>query len=168
MPHINHGSRWRLRLKIEPPHVISNNVAFWQVYTQTGLWSLPFKLRNSKWCSVSSLTLIEYSSHQQRLWSDCTNAQADLRHCWSHIPHYWKSHVVAQIMSGALPSNCVCMIKEWMYAYRKTCVKRPLSKRPKIGFHDQLSLNAGQKCCRMLQGENSAIPSTFIKLPFVI
>ena len=24
-------------------------------------------------------------------------------------------------------------------------VKRPLSKRPKIGFHVQLSLNAGQK-----------------------
>ena len=28
--------------------------------------------------------------------------------------------------------------------YSKTCVKRPLSKRPKIGFQDQLSLNAGQ------------------------
>ena len=27
----------------------------------------------------------------------------------------------------------------------KTCVKLPLSKRPKIGFQDQLSLNAGQK-----------------------
>ena len=36
--------------------------------------------------------------------------------------------------------------------YSKTCVKRPLSKRPKIGFKDQLSLNAGQKYCRMLQG----------------
>ena len=29
-------------------------------------------------------------------------------------------------------------------------------------------LNAGQKYCRMLQGEHSAILSTFIKLPFVI
>ena len=28
-------------------------------------------------------------------------------------------------------------------------------------------LNAGQKYCRMLQGEHSAILSTFIKLPFV-
>ena len=27
----------------------------------------------------------------------------------------------------------------------KTCVKQPLSKRPKIGFQDQLLLNAGQK-----------------------
>ena len=40
----------------------------------------------------------------------------------------------------------------------KTCVKRPLSKRQKIGFQDQLWLNAGQKYCRMLQAEHSAIP----------
>ena len=52
--------------------------------------------------------------------------------------------------------------------YSKTCVKRPLSKRQKIGFQDQLSLNAGQKYCRMLQGEHSAIFSTFIELPLVI
>ena len=50
----------------------------------------------------------------------------------------------------------------------KTCVKRPLSKRPQIGFQDKLSLNAGQKYCRMLLVEHSAIVSTFIKLPFVI
>ena len=31
----------------------------------------------------------------------------------------------------------------------------------------QLSLNAGQKYCRMLQREHSAILSIFIKLPFV-
>ena len=52
--------------------------------------------------------------------------------------------------------------------YSKTCLKRPLSKRPKIGFQDQLSLNIGQKYYRMLQGEHSAILLTFIKLPFVI
>ena len=52
--------------------------------------------------------------------------------------------------------------------YSKTCLKRPLSKRPKIGFQDQLSLNAGQKYCNMLQGEHSAILLTFIMLPFVI
>ena len=52
--------------------------------------------------------------------------------------------------------------------YSKTCVKRPLSKRLKIGFHDQSLLNAGQKYCRMLQGEHSAILLTFIRLPFVI
>ena len=52
--------------------------------------------------------------------------------------------------------------------YSKTCLKRPLSKRPKFVFQDQLSLNVGQKYCRMLQGEHSAILSTCIKLPFVI
>ena len=43
--------------------------------------------------------------------------------------------------------------------YSKTCVKRPLSNRQKIGFQDQISLNAGQKYHRILL--------TFIKLPFV-
>ena len=52
--------------------------------------------------------------------------------------------------------------------YGKPCLKQPLSKRPNIGFQDQLSLNAGKKYCRMLQGEHSAILSTFIKLPFAI
>ena len=46
--------------------------------------------------------------------------------------------------------------------YSKTCAKWPLSKRPKIGFQDQLLLNA---CPR---GEHSAILSTLIKLQFVI
>ena len=36
-----------------------------------------------------------------------------------------------------------------------------------MSFQDQLSLNAGQKYCKMLQGEHSAILSTFIMLPFV-
>ena len=56
----------------------------------------PFKLRNSKWRSVSSLTIIEYSSDLQRLWSDCAYAQAGLSLCWSHISHCWKSHALAE------------------------------------------------------------------------
>ena len=52
--------------------------------------------------------------------------------------------------------------------YSTTYVKQPLSLRPKMVFQDQLYLNAGQKYCRMFQGEPSAILSTFIKLPFVI
>ena len=43
--------------------------------------------------------------------------------------------------------------------YSKTCLKRSLSKRPKIGFQDQLSLNTV---------EHSVILSTVIKLPCVI
>ena len=50
--------------------------------------------------------------------------------------------------------------------YSKTCLKWPLKKMTKIGFQDRLSLNAGQKYCRMLQ-EHSAILLTCIKLPFV-
>ena len=49
--------------------------------------------------------------------------------------------------------------------YSKTCLKRLFSKRPKMGLQDQLSLNAGQKYCRMLQWEHSAILSTCIELP---
>ena len=43
-------------------------------------------------------------------------------------------------------------------------VKRPL----KNDLQDRLSLNAGQKYCRMLQREHSAILSTFIKVPGAI
>ena len=50
----------------------------------------------------------------------------------------------------------------------KTCVKRQLSKRQKIGFQHQLSLNAGQKYCRMIQGEHSVILLNFVKIPFAI
>ena len=35
--------------------------------------------------------------------------------------------------------------------YSKTCLKPPLKKMTIIGFQDWLSLNAGQKYCRMLQ-----------------
>ena len=55
-----------------------------------------------------------------------------------------------------------------VWIYSKTCLKRSLKKKTKIGFQDRLSLNAGQMYCRMLQGEHSAILTTFIKLPFVI
>ena len=52
----------------------------------------------------------------------------------------------------------------------KNCTVKPVlsghsKRRPNIGFQYQLSLNAGQKYCRML---HSAILLTFIKLPFVI
>ena len=64
-----------------------------------------FKHRKSKWCSVSSLTVIEYSSDWQRLWPDCAHAQADLRLYWLHIPHCWKSHVMAQFQIISILTN---------------------------------------------------------------
>ena len=59
-------------------------------------------------------------------------------------------------------------LKQKITTYSKTCVKRPLSKRPKKGFQYRLWLNAGQQYCRMLQREHFAILLTFIKLPVVI
>ena len=41
-------------------------------------------------------------------------------------------------------------------------------KKTKNGFQDRLSLNAGQKYCRMLQRKHPSILSTFSKLPVVI
>ena len=93
-------------LTYEPWHVTSNNVAFWHMSRDMWfptIWHFDkcrlrraclalFKLRNSKWCSVSSLAVIEYPSDKQRLWSDCAYAQAGLSLCWSHIPHCWKSY----------------------------------------------------------------------------
>ena len=57
---------------------------------------------------------------------------------------------------------------QYKLIHSETCVKRPLSKKTKIGFQYQVLINAGQKYCRMLQWEHSAILSTFIKLPFLI
>ena len=65
-------------------------------------------------------------------------------------------------------NNLCPEIQREMRKVVKTCVKRPLSKRPKNVFHDRLSLNAGQKYCRMLQMEHSAILLTFIMLPVAI
>ena len=50
-----------------------------------------------------------------------------------------------------LQYNSFWSIEYFISKYSKTCVKWPLAKRPKIGFQDQLLLNAGQKYCRYLQ-----------------
>ena len=63
--------------------------------------------------------------------------------------------------TGVCDSTCNTLLS----VYSKAYVKRPLSKRPKPGFQDRLLLNAGQKYCRMLPLEHSAILLTFIKLP---
>ena len=75
--------------------------------------------------------------------------------------------VISKTLLSCVKMSCV-NARINLYWYSKTCVKRPLPKRTKNGFQDQLSLNAVQKNCRMLQGEHSAILLTFIKLPFSI
>ena len=71
----------------EPRHMISNNVAFFKIVDSVEPVKPTVMLINSKCCSFGSFLLIEYASDLQRLGSDCAFAQADLRLCWSHIPH---------------------------------------------------------------------------------
>ena len=78
------------------------------------------------------------------------------------VPQFYQIQYCSKIQPKSLH------FEVWYNRYSKTCVELPLSNRPQIGFQDQLSLNAGQKYFRMLQGEHSAILLTFIKLPFVI
>ena len=74
-------------------------------------------------------------------------------------PWLWKEHILV----FNLFLNLILLKKLWN-TYGRTCLKRPLKKKTKDGF----SINAGQKYCRMLQVEHSAILSPFIKLPVVI
>ena len=71
-------------------------------------------------------------------------------------------------LTVSFPDLCLLITVYLGNNYSKTCLERPLPKRPKISFLDYLLLNAGQKYCRMLLGEHSAILSTCIKVPFVI
>ena len=71
-----------------------------------------------------------------------------------------------------LSASAYALIHMKSYDPEKYTVKPVLSSHSKItseiGFQYQLSPNAGQKYCRMLQGEHSAILSTFNKLPFFV
>ena len=91
-----------------------------------------------------------------------TKFQCEVYVCKKTVSHF------KFIITVTMFSPDITIILLIPYMYSKTCVKRPLSKRPKIGFQDQLSLNAGLTFCRILQGEHSAILSTFIGLPFAI
>ena len=77
----------------------------------------------------------------------------------------WVKHKF--IRGSVIDLNCLAFPLV-VVKYSKTGLKRPLSKRPTIGFQDQLMLNEGQKYCRMPPLEHSVILSTFIKLPIVI
>ena len=99
----------------------------------------PFKLRNSKCCSASNSTFIEYSSNYQRLWSDCAYAQADLRLCWSLIPHCWKSHIAAQLIRFCVITRgvikglcCIRTIYSLLIQYPRNCdlISSLPSKKP--------------------------------------
>ena len=79
-------------------------------------------------------------------------------------------HLLGQIcymckVGGILVNFELSLSPNHMSSYTVKPVLSGHSKRkPKISFQDRLSLNAGQKYCRMLPFEHSAILSTFNKL----
>ena len=77
----------------------------------------PVKLRKSKCCSVSSLTVIEYSRDYQRLWSNCAYAQAGLNLCWLHIPLCLIYHVPAQMFF--VQGFTIYLLKGSIYTQKK-------------------------------------------------
>ena len=50
----------------------------------------------------------------------------------------------------------------------KSCLKRPLKRRPEMGLIDLMVALCQSKVLQNAPREHSAILSTFIKLPFVI
>ena len=65
-------------------------------------------------------------------------------------------------------TNCADTFTEEEVVILFYTVELATLKKTKNGFQDQLSLNVGQKHCRMLPLEHSEKLLTFIKLPFVI
>ena len=93
-----------------------------------------------------------------------TNMDNLFNNVWDRVYHSVKHYLILiVIILHVTASNVVFIIltrTEIAHSdYSKTCLKRPLSKRPKIGFQDQLSLNTGEHSVKLL---------TFIKLPCVI
>ena len=89
----------------------------------------------------------------------------------SFSAHYLMFNRASSLNFGTYPiidQQRTSMEIQYNSLYSNTCVKRPPPKRPKYGFLDRFLLNAGQKYCRMLKREHTAILSTFIKLPVVI
>ena len=83
----------KMLLVNEPCHVISNNEAFWQGVNSGEPVQPPFKLRDCKCCSVSSLTVIEYSATSKG--SDQTARMRRL--VWAFAGRIY--HIVGNLMS---------------------------------------------------------------------
>ena len=56
----------------------------------------------------------------------------------------------------------------WKCQKTMKCTVKAVLAATQKEYQNWLSLNAGQKYCRMLQGVHSAILLTFIKVPFII
>ena len=91
---------------------------------------------------------------------------------WSGLPltRVWSGAILMQIWKAEQFSSTWCLIV-WLSIhlplYSKTCLRRPLKIRPKIGFQDRLLLKCRSKVLQNAPREHSAILSALIKLPFV-
>ena len=56
--------------------------------------------QNLHWEHLDSQGCKCSSPGQRRLWSDCTDAQADLSLCWAHMSEGTFSHIAAQMSLG--------------------------------------------------------------------
>ena len=142
-----------------------------------------FLILSKQQCSHHCILYIisqQKGEHQPYYHQNCVGKKSIL--CKTEVFNHDK-RILANIVSEKLPRMCynkvfgihkIHQLVKPIYIitydeiYSKTCLKWPLKKNTKIGFQGGLSLNVGQKYCRMLQWEHSAILSTFIKVPFVI
>ena len=58
--------------------------------------------------SLYSLEAVEGTCEQRRLWSDCANAQADLRLRWSHKPYCRFYRALLKLCRVAIKNICYC------------------------------------------------------------
>ena len=127
----------------------------------------------------SSLTIYFPDSKGANVQADlhpsCSHTTKSGFHPYAHVirmqqkKNHFFSRQCSQFIKSAkiLADHCIYSLSI-LRSYSETCLKRPLREKTKNVFHDQLSLNEGQKYCRMLPLEHSAILLTFIKLPFVM
>ena len=130
-------------------HMILSEIVSKQTGARTHLWNIENYLHNTSNILISPGKEVLY-------WNLFSGISIKKKFKSTILTLYYISYVIRKLFEHKIVT------------FSKTCLKRQLSKRPKIGFQDQLSLNVGQNYCRMLQGEHSAILLTFIKLPFVI
>ena len=80
--------------------------------------------------------MVNYGSDRGFIFS------TDAERCKSFHQFIVNPYHVGCVLFATLPPNFYTS-NSHDSLYSKTCVKQSLSKRPKIGFQDQLSLNAG-------------------------
>ena len=153
-----------------------------------------FKIRRSKVTDYAALTLRRHCNSGPRYaWSvSChlTNRLSDHLHYWQGFWFFsrlvgwsdpWSKKWGLIFWNDGFKHIKLTTVDIWVVPYFTCTLTQTLvwictltaddTVKPFLSGHwkkKQLSLNAGQKYCRMLQGEHSAILLTFIKLSFLL